>query len=844
MPFIFIHSKFNLGMQANSPASTAGRQRLATLNDTPSYKQQQSQQTTRNNISQADSDQGYITEEYLSYLAGGPFNRYALALKSGLENEIDWACARLVSATYQAPDNWSLSHHAPFLLEAILGVLERSRTELIGARDSNHHRLSSTERTGQANRLRGDILSDNGLGMVTKRATERAGLVVTCLFNMAQVGGNAAFIAQDPRVTIEATQWLRQFSGDDAGYVAVKAELLDVLDILFPMTPQPPFEREPLEKWPAAFSSSKSARNSPLDPLVLVETCLWDPLLRIICESQERRLVIGAIRIMVQSVSWHPQLAREILELPVPRWANHICDNAFEFAGELINQRLSELVLAPDAELVAACFELMVNMVRLEAMANALDEELQTYALKNAASNVVVRRRKRLRNGLDTADSPSGGESGSQTPIFGLRSLYRSGSRGGVTSTSAIQESESSMLPDGLVTLVALVLQQWMSVACGPSPHESSQPLSDPASQYKNVNNKSKPISANDQQQTNGTDNNDRPPTEPELREACTWVLLNYEIFQTQHQPVYVTMNDLFGRYTIAKHGQTVPRIGRALNITEIMRVVAAVFPKASLQTIGQQRPGGDMDATQVVAVNIRPKSQSIVPIPAVSVDNNKQQQQNTAGSSSEKGKEEEKTQPNRCQWHGCQEEFSSEEQALSHIKSEHIGQGQVDACRWRSCNRIPPTTDIDEEMLKSWLVRHVLVHGPFFTSSEADKDPVTNSNANSRDIFKMTKRLRDEKSNLLTTISPPLFSGGHVPASNQSAQQQVLRLVLQGIGVVEQLQKWADRRGGDQGEKDRARVWKFGDDVVERVAFVVAQNTPVAKYGARLLAALKHHKK
>ncbi|KAJ1783439.1 hypothetical protein LPJ62_005038, partial [Coemansia sp. RSA 2167] len=87
------------------------------------------------------------------------------------------------------------------------------------------------------------------------------------------------------------------------------------------------------------------------------------------------------------------------------------------------------------------------------------------------------------------------------------------------------------------------------------------------------------------------------------------------------------------------------------------------------------------------------------------------------------------------------------------------------------------------------------------------------------------------EKLSVLDLISPPF--------ADSEQQQQVLRLVLQGVGVVEQLQRWADRRVGMRGERDRVRVWRCGDDVLERVAFIAAQNTPVAAYAARLLAAI-----
>ncbi|KAJ2679549.1 hypothetical protein GGI25_001472 [Coemansia spiralis] len=798
------------------------------------------------------SQQAFINEEFMTYLLGGPFNRFALALKSNLDNEIDWACARLVPATSYAPDSWSLAHYAPFLVEAILGVLEKSRKVLVNA-SFRPNKAATASGIVKAN-VRKVVLSNTGLEMVAERASERAGLLATALFNIAQIGENAAVMAQDPRITIEATHWLRVFHSDNMGYTRIKTDFLDLLDILLPLTQQPPFDSMPLRKWPVFGSQESSA----LDPLALVETCLWAELVRVLQGSQERKLVLGALRLLAQSISWHPQLAREILDLPVPRWA---VGTSFEFVGELINARLAELMLAPDPELVSGCFELILNTVRLEAMAKALDEELENFAIKAAeaaaerggSSSIVKtineKRRRRLRTGYDTPDMFSGADSGSQTPIFG----FRPGSRAlGPSANDIAVQSEASMLPDGLTALVALVMQQWMSAAC-PPPQQHAPMLNAASLKNGSMVNGTQPrgasISANN---PNGQQNQDqqqsaanKQPTEPELREACTWVLLNYEfaapVAGQQQSTSYVTLADLFGRYMIAKHGQTVPRIGRALTLSEMVRVVAAVFPKASIQAIGQQQQqrqaGQQTSSDSLVALYLRPKTQNIVPIPAVPVDN-QQKPQDAAIQSVELESEQ-----NCCQWLGCNEKLTSEEHALKHM-SEHIS--AADACRWRSCNRIPAKdSESSAAKTRQWLSRHVLIHGPFFKqpeSAEQSGKPPTEASKSTvvanPDLFLLAQRIREEKTSALSSISP-LFSGGHVPQSDQKAQQQVLRLVLQGIGVVEQLQKWADRRAGSRGIQDRRKIWRCADDVLERVAFIAAQSTVVAPYASRLLAIL-----
>ncbi|KAJ2597450.1 hypothetical protein EV177_007732 [Coemansia sp. RSA 1804] len=865
--------------------------------------QQQQQQQQQSKPNQGKRQASFINEEYMTYLLGGPFNRFALALKSTLDNEIDWACARLVPATSYAPDSWSLAHHAPFLVEAILGVLEKSRKVLANAtfRPNKAAKTAGIVREG----VRRVALADTGLEMLKERSVERAESLSTALFNIAQIGENAAVMAQDPRITIEATQWLRSFHDDAWGFVRIKADLLDLVDILLPLTPQPPFDSAPLRRrWPVFGSQESSA----LDPLALVETCLWAELVRVLHESQERKLVLGALRVLVQSVSWHPQLAREILDLPAPRWAYGLLPHD-ECVGELINARLAELLLAPDPELVSGCFELLLNTVRLETMAKSLDEELESFAQRAAeaaaargGSSSVAKiigekqRRKRLRSGYNspdpTAATLSGADSGSQTPVFGFHPTVRSSGVYAASGESQQQASEPSMLPDGLAALVALVMQQWMSAACPPPP--PYQPIAptngavraqDSKAGEPATNGAPKQYHRNDQHEQNAN----KQPTEPELREACTWVLLNYEFVtpaanqqqqqqQQQQVPSYVTLTDLFGRYMIAKHGQTVPRIGRALTLGEMVRVVAAVFPKASIQSVSnsqqrqqqqQQQQQQQVPSEHLIALHLRSKTQHIIPIPAVPIDH--QQKQQASGtqdpsSSSASAAAAGADNTNVCSWHGCSERLTSETQALEHV-AHHIS--GADACRWRNCNRIPAAPSGGDgasagnsvETMRRWLQRHVLIHGPFYKTSEKEKegeikskdgqspdksDNNNNNNSNNNasaadtvsdpDMVRLANQIRNEKTSALSRISP-LFSGGTVPQSDQKAQQQVMRLVLQGVGMVEQLQKWADRRTGSRGIQDRIRIWRCADEVLERVAYVAAQNTIVAPYASRLLA-------
>ncbi|KAJ2745054.1 hypothetical protein GGI20_002463 [Coemansia sp. BCRC 34301] len=631
-------------MQTQTQTAVAHRPpRLASINDgIPKPQQMQSPSnrvapptaSTTKPVASNVASGAYIQEEFISYLLGGPCNRFALALKSNLDNEIDWACARLVAATHQAPESWSLKVHAPFLVEAVLSVLERSRKELVFCNTSYKGSASSD--------VKQTLLSDSGREAMARRARQRAGILATVLFNMAQIGDNSVTMSQDLRVTIECTQWLRGFHSD-VGFAGVLAELLDVLDIILPLAPAPAFDSAPVRRWPG-FGGKREA--SDLDALALVETCLWEQLVRVVSESRERKLVIGAVRVLVQAVSWHPQLAREILELPVPSWS--IGASGLGNVGEMLNQRLAELILAPDAEMVGACFELLLNMVRLEAMSQALDEELEAFALKAAAAasaasssnnggskHLGVKRRRRARGGHDAG---SGGDSGAQTPVFGFRPLSRTASATATAPASSGNASEPTMLPDGLAGLVALVLQQWTMAVSPPMLHASSQPLENPAKGHGDS-------------ARNASEN--RPPTEPELREACTWVLLNYEFTPPpaplpggESKPTYVAVTEIFNRYIVAKHGQTAPRIGRALNLSEIVRVVAAVFPKAILQSttapqhVNAKAPGS---AESLVALYLRPKGQGIAPIPAVVIDPAAQAGPPPVVVSG----------PNRCQWLG-----------------------------------------------------------------------------------------------------------------------------------------------------------------------------------------------
>ncbi|KAJ1942311.1 hypothetical protein FBU59_003234 [Linderina macrospora] len=545
--------------------------------------------------------------------------------------------------------------------------------------------------------------------------------------------------------------------------------MLDLLDMLLPLAPQPPFDTC-IKTWPV-FGSREAIT---LDPLVLVETCLWEQLVCVLCDSHERTLVLGSIRVLVQAIAWHPQLAREVLELSVP---HRLEGYTVESVGELVNRRLSELILSPDAELVSAALELLLNTVRLEAMANALDDELDTHAERTGKS-----KKRRKGRGADISEPQSGADSGTQTPVFGLRPLSRT------ISMMQSEESEPSMLPDGLAALVALVSQQWLSAACPPTPDDGKTEA---------------PKHSTPQSQP--TPDQHKPPTEPELREACTWVLLNYELSPALpgQQPNIVRMSDLYRRYMIAKQGQTVPRIGRALNHPEIVRVVVAVFPKAMLQNAGQR------GQETLIAMHLKQKSQNIVPIPAVAIE------------AAEKPKPESVKKPaNTCLWFECDYKFDSEQAALDHLRS-HIP--AADACRWGSCNRVPATGSAS-----SWLPTHILTHGPFF-KDQADKPAA--GNKNSPDIRTLATKLHNEKSHMLAKV---------VPMFKTDNQQQVLSLVLQGVAVLEQLQKWADRRSGRRGEIDRKRVWRNGDLVVERIADLAGLSIHISPYVSKLLGQIK----
>ncbi|KAJ2850422.1 hypothetical protein IWW36_001912 [Coemansia brasiliensis] len=758
-----------------TPTATP-RQRLASLNDTPQRTALSMSRTpattTAATSSTASKPQalsfanGFIPEDYMGYLGGGPFNRFALALKSSLDNEIDWACARLASATQQAPEGWSIMQHAPFLLEAIVGALERARKDLSG-----RQRVSD---------IRKALMGDSGSAMRVIRAQERGELLATILFNIAQVGENAHEMAQDPRVFLEITQWLQH-----DGVVRMRAELLDVLDVLVPLAPVPPLEAR-IREWPRMSSPAA------VDLLALVEAQLWAELVRLACCSSERTLVLGALRVMVQLIAWHPQLARDVLQLPVPRRIG-----SREIVGCLVNSRLAELVLSSDIEMVSAALELLLNTVRVEAMAKALDHE------RGRGATPV--------------------SSGAQTPVFGI---LRTQSR-----EIAEEESAPSMLPTGLVSLVALVLQQWMAAVCPPPAVPPPVAASGAAGSRQAVAQQQQP------QQNQGTN---RPPTEPELREACTWVLLNYEFAQQQQEgrPLYVSINDLFSRYTIAKQGQTAPRIGRALTLNEIVRVVAAVFPRTNIQTVPTNTKLPGQPSETMIALHLKQKTQHIVPIPELPAA-----PASTEEAAASKGTPaaaaatvataatSETTSANVCMWIGCQENFTSEEQAIQHLQTHTA---DADACRWRSCNRVPLGTSNSADIVL-WLKRHVLIHGPFYTQ-ETEADTESKKPADTETASAATENNNTEdnaKRKVLDLILPS-------SADQQQQQQLVLRLVLQGVGVVEQLQKWADRRSGAQGEHDCARVWRCSDEVVERIMYIAAQtSTPVAVYAARLLAAL-----
>ncbi|KAJ2403360.1 hypothetical protein GGF41_007451, partial [Coemansia sp. RSA 2531] len=226
------------------------------------------------------------------------------------------------------------------------------------------------------------------------------------------------------------------------------------------------------------------------------------------------------------------------------------------------------------------------------------------------------------------------------------------------------------------------------------------------------------------------------------------------------------------------------------------------------------------------------PKTQNIVPIPAVHAEPLAQPSSpatTAAAAAAPAG-------PNSCLWLGCGESFASESDALAHIATHISG---ADACRWRTCNRIPANQDIGTAERERWIARHVLAHGPFYKDQAEVSETKADLDLISTDLFALAKSMRDEKSQLLLAVSP-LFANGHVPPDHQ-AHEVVLRLVMQGIGLIDQLQTWADRREGLRGLQDKARVWRNADDVLERLVSVAAQPLPTTHFALRLLSILRH---
>ncbi|KAJ1916301.1 Transcription elongation factor spt6 [Mycoemilia scoparia] len=710
-------------------------------------------------------------EEFDHYLYGGYQNRLTLALRSGLPNEIDWACHKLVRVSHGCPENYDVLGNCPLLVEAIIETIGKCRATIrsINASEALDSQINTNNNNNNNNNGNS---SSSSIDMYTERlkrsskkqvAHDRACMLMLSLRNFCHLGLTARKVVADPRVTEELLQWLQSSNSINYNAVIADAEMtlycLDVFEALCPFY-QPIVlaqlihpnvssdSRNPSRSasWPYSvdpkITSNKQLRimlreiaNTPRS----IGVRLWKALANLFLYSNDRGVQVGAMYSIALIIFTNPQLTKHLLPLPLDNNKNHSNGSETSFPsrtfGAAIAQKCSQYVMVNDLELSYYSLDLLGEIVRL-------DMELRTQGLKKSA----IKHKPRKRRLHSSNDRPVIEHTWNVAPGSDHE---KSSSRSDNDSSLKLKEIPS-ILPNGLTSLMVSLGIQWEQLL-------PEQVIASAKSRY--VPPPAAPLASSKQQQqqqtgggppkpgtsgpggaaatSNGPGKPDAQnrPTEAELREACTWVLMNYEA--TNVPTDVAVMTDMFQRYTVAKRAQTVPHIGRALFMHEMFQVVKAVFPKATCQNVSAPNQPG---ATTILVRGIKQKNPKILPIVAIPVE---QGQTTTAGSQSVNKSQQAgdgatgPQKPNHCQWLGCDYKFTSETDAKSHLTTVHIPKDRLEGgwtCLWGGCKRFAKkqavagtdsTADnLDTEPSRLETYRHCLTHGPFYKSTGQTPPP------------------------------------------------------------------------------------------------------------------------
>ncbi|OMJ21126.1 hypothetical protein AYI69_g5955 [Smittium culicis] len=190
---------------------------------------------------------------------GGPKSRIVLSLYSGLPNEIEWASKQLVRFSYECSEGYVVESMTPFLVQAILDLLERCRNTVI----NNNHKKSYVESpTTEIDESYVDDLEEyyNTIGIIGQSEDKRENLpeslvkkvvyqngksfwdnscndlyasLVTVLLNLAIINKeNSAFFGKFDSLFNEIEFWINEAVGFDKIWYEVCINYIELLETM------------------------------------------------------------------------------------------------------------------------------------------------------------------------------------------------------------------------------------------------------------------------------------------------------------------------------------------------------------------------------------------------------------------------------------------------------------------------------------------------------------------------------------------------------------------------------------------------------------------------------------
>ncbi|OMJ16306.1 AT-rich interactive domain-containing protein 2 [Smittium culicis] len=190
---------------------------------------------------------------------GGPKSRIVLSLYSGLPNEIEWASKQLIRFSYECSEGYVVESMAPFLVQAILDLLERCRNTVINNsqkkfsmesspsdNDENYiddleeyyntnivSRQSEDKRKNLPESLVKKVVCQNGKSFWDNSCNDLYASLVTVLLNLAIINKeNSAFFGKFDALLDEIEFWINESVGVDKIWYEVCINYIELLETL------------------------------------------------------------------------------------------------------------------------------------------------------------------------------------------------------------------------------------------------------------------------------------------------------------------------------------------------------------------------------------------------------------------------------------------------------------------------------------------------------------------------------------------------------------------------------------------------------------------------------------